>query len=316
MSELVTIVAPQIAFAYTAAESVRAKGVIYLEDIEPSLPAVIYLRRFVIWNQGAASSGYPAGLNGDITVAVDPDRKYTEESGFPVAEMRDPKYLKLLGVMELRPGAPCWTDRTFDCPVAYRRGRDCIVIAPECSDTGGQAAIFLAFGFEAAGDIGVEAMPSGAADAFRMGLNSDCPSNGNICFRNLVPIKAGGTEVRVRVRSFTSPSVVNHLSVGVQSSGSTTTATPVELTFNSASGVSLGAHQSKWSDWVSLGTSAGQKLLVTASLFNGNNAWAFRAANGAGAWNSASDSWNTAAMQGAVGYQLDRTHVIDRVQVR
>lgn len=314
MTEQVTILAAPLNFPYSSALS--AKCVIFLEDICSQIPEVVYLRRVLIWNQTAAGSGYPSGLMGDVTVAVDPDRQYAESSGFPVVEKVSPKFLKFLGALEMKPGASCWSEEKLDPPIAYRRGRDGIVFAPECNSVSGSASIFLAFSFEATEDIGIEPIPSGASDAFRMTLDHDTGGNGNICIRNLIPITAGGTQMRARFRAFESGSVVSHASVGVQGSGSTTGATPVELTFSSSSGVSLNAHEHKWSDWATLNTSQGQNLLLTCSLFNNNNnAWAYKESNGAGNWNGATDCWNVASMAGGT-WQSGRTHVIDRVQVK
>lgn len=319
--EQVTIIAPSIDFTATSAASTAAKRVLYLENMLPSgltLPNPTYITGFAMWNQ--MGTDYPSGTDGDISVAIDPGKQFVVASGFPATESIHPKFLKMLGVLECAPGAKrLYVAPSFNPPLAYRPYRDCIIVAPEVR--GGVAMqVFLSISFMAEGDIAVpapEAIPEGASDAYRITLDTNSPANGNLCIRNMLPIVAGGTEIRAHLSALDSASVIGHASVGLRSGTSSSTLdTPVELKFGGVSGVSLAAHSGAWSDWVSLSTSPGQNLLLTVSQFGGTNNRAFKTANGDGNWNSASDSWNTAAMQGTATWQADRTHIVDRVQVR
>jgi hypothetical protein len=201
---------------------------------------------------------------------------------------------------------------TFDPPLMYTPGVDAIIFAPEAAG-GDTVQIFVGLQFEAASDL----VPDYSI-VFNQPLDANTANNPDFCIRNLVPnIAFSGTQIRAHVSALSSASVISHASVGIQSSGSIATATPVELTFNGNSGISLSANTGAWSDWVNLTTTIGQSLLLTASLFNsGSNSWAYKSVSIAGNWNSSTDSWNAATMGGTVTYQTNRTHVFDQVDVR
>lgn len=97
-------------------------------------------------------------------------------------------------------------------------------------------------------------------------LNSNNPNGANLSIRQAIPsIAAGGTQIRVTFNSDTTAGkrlTTVHCSIAKQSSGSTASATPVELTFSGASGFDIANNSSITSDWVGLTTTIGDNLLI------------------------------------------------------
>ena len=79
-------------------------------------------------------------------------------------------------------------------------------------------------------------------------------------FRNeCKSISAGGSQVRVTIKG---PLKCDRLFVGVATTPPATSAAPVELKINGASGCNLGSGQEVTTDWASLTVSSGQTLMV------------------------------------------------------
>ena len=320
--EQVQVTSPPISFACDYPSSLAANQIYYLENRFPAnikLPNPCRITRVFIWNE--TNEDYPSDMVGNISFAIDPGKEYIKASGFPETQTSGPLYLKTLGILEMRTGMDHEKVYEFNPPLAYRPYQDAIVVAPETFTTANYTAqIYLGICFEAENDISsvTESIPVGATAVYQSTLDSLNANLANYSIRNLIPaISAGGTQVRVRVSAGSLCSVVNHASVGIQSGATSgTTAAPVELKFGGNSGVTIAAYKSVWSDWVNLTTTQRQNLLATVSMFGSATNWAYKTINADGNWNSQSDSWNTAAMQGTVTHQPTRSHIVDGVQVK
>jgi hypothetical protein len=78
-------------------------------------------------------------------------------------------------------------------------------------------------------------------------------------------VSSGPTQVRVTIKSSTSGTVIDNVSIGIQSTTYNTALTPVELLFSGGHGVTLGVSETLTSDWATLtiGSSIG-------SIFSGS----------------------------------------------
>jgi hypothetical protein len=316
MTELVTLIAPPVDFSGSEASSLAAKRVILLENLLPPefgpLTGPVKIRGLLIWNQMAGD--YPAGCSGDVSVAVDPGKRFITASGFPAVETCDPMFLKCLGVLEFAPGREHGARWTFDPPIVYHPGVDAIVFAPEANTTGAsppQIAIFQEYYIEAAGDF---ALAPGVV--FNQALDTNSNNNSPpCCLRSLIPnIAVGGSQVAVRVTAGDQPLVLSHVGVGIQSgSGPNMTAAPAAALFNGQPGVTVPAGQSMWG-YASLVTQAGQSLVLN---FSRPASWKQRSVGSAPSWFAQdADSYGNAAMQGTVIAQANRTHCVDCVMVQ
>jgi len=109
---------------------------------------------------------------------------------------------------------------------------------------------------------------------FTQTLTTNGTGGENVTYRVICPSMAsGGSQLRVVFRGHTfSPFSVDNASVGIQSSGGDTTATPTELLFGGVSGFTAGADQAVISDLTTFSYSASDNLIVTydVSATNGN----------------------------------------------
>lgn len=308
MTEQNSLLTPPITFLGANSATPPAKRVILLESLLPPTYAPLTLPARIIgceiWNQMAGD--YPAGCSGDVSVALDPGRHYITKAGFPTTENCQPFLLETLGVLEFMPGKSHDTHRPFNPPIVYHAG-DGIVFAPE---VGGAAAtqfsIYCRFDIEAEGDF---PLLSGIV----LDMPSDKEATGTYCTRLLIPsIASGGSQVAVHVTAGASGCVLTHMSAGIQASGSTMTATPAQLLFGAAAGVTLPAGGDAWFVGT-LATTSGQSLLINAETAG---AYPYRDVLPAGvlSWYSTTANYNSATMSGAAtaahGYVVDCVRVM------
>lgn len=310
--EQVALIAEPFRFAATHDAALAAKRVIYLEDLVPAgylplaLPARI--RRVVLVNEMAGD--YPTECAGNITVGVDPGRRYAAAAGFPAVETCLPQLLKLAGSIEFYPGRPKIVRHDHDPAIVYRAG-DGIVVAPEVWGTFAcEPFIFLAFNVEADGDL-----PLDPRTVFAQPLYGSSPDAPSYVYRSATPaIQIGGTEVRVHIGARQHGASLADAAIGVQyGSGPNMAAEPVPLTFGGAASLSLAAFKGAWSDWVPLATTVGQSLLVDLRV---NGPWGFKDGAPADSWYSGVNSHASAPMLGNPTLQPNRTHCVDAIQVR
>lgn len=281
-----------------------------------TLPNPCYIHRLMIWDDGAPP--YPPDLNGNLAVSVDPNREYLKASGFPEQQLGLTQTLKTLGALLVGPGRGQMSDTVHNPPIAYRHG-DAIITAPNLpAPTGGGSRgfnVFLSFNYSAEADI-VPRQTVGLV--FDQRLNAVVSSVGNISIRNIIPpLPFAGTQVRARVATLGVTTIGAAASIGIRSGAtSSTTTTPVPLKFNGGqAGFVLNANETLWSDWVNLTTQAGQSLMATVDLLNGNNnAYSYKKQSFAGNYSSASASAGSATMS-APTFQMERTHIIDAVEI-
>lgn len=313
--------------------------IIYLENsYNGILPSTVYINRIITANDGVGP--IDATTVGAIFTAVDPGRKWIAASGFPNFQKLEPQYIKSLGFLEMNLGGPRYHDQKIDPPIAYRAG-DALVMAPYCSG-GGNAALggvlngsLLVLGIQSTtGDI-VDPPLTGLPYVYAQPYDSYSTNTAQGSARSIIPGPASPTsQFRVRVSGFCklyppnpncNPqpiSNITHLSACLQS-GATSSCVPgsrVELTLGTKSGMLVGPGHAVWTDWTPLPNPDGANFLVTASMTtpdnNGNYSWPVKTVGGLGAWASATDSWNSDIMLGAVITQPTFTQVIDQVQVK
>lgn len=268
--------------------------------------------------QEPLGSAFPVGTYGDITVAVDPFGLYTSSADFPANQFEEPLFLKSLVQMETMHGSSVFQGGELIHPVRYRKSQgDKILVAPEGTPGNGIAQLYLCIGWRDNEDIPLQA----GTEVFSIALDSDSSASAPVALRNVVSCPPACSEVRVRVSSRDSACVVNRASIGVRNGTSpNTTATPVELTFNTLTGFLLAPFSRRWSDWVPLPKAAGDQFLVHFDLQspNPNNRWAFKFSGVAGdnSYSGTAPSSNLITLPGASAETVGRTHIVDRVEVR
>jgi hypothetical protein len=185
----------------------------------------------------------------------------------------------------------------------------------ECA-TGSSAEATWAKTDIASGNVAGIYLPSGA-------LSSSTNDAGS-SYRIFMTALSGGTQVRATFKSGTGgPLTTLHCSIGIRSgsSGTATTATPVELTFSGASGFTIGSASSTiTSDWVSLSFSAGDVLVVVqdnASLSNEwSNYWNTAPAGAGFQYKASTASWNSSSNAGFNDATAGTAVSISRLEVQ
>lgn len=301
--------------------------IFYLENFtDYVLPNPTYIVGTEIWIDGVNPLGPMSGSPyGNIPFLVDPQRSYEKASGFPVKQHAQVFNWKNIGTLQLFPNGTQVQSQWFEVPVAYRSG-DIICMAPEANTTSSSPSVLTTFFTvhiqSSQGDFTSWPTPLTPLD-----LPSTTPVGGQspVHLRMLVPPSTfHASKIRAHMKSpFTQTALENitHMSVGLQSgSGPNMQATPVQLTINTLDGVSFGAGNGAWTDWINFDIPAGQPVLVAGSLWTpGNtNSWAVTYSSGLGSWYSfTADSWNQVTMGGSdVTFQPGVTHLIDKVQVQ
>ena len=91
---------------------------------------------------------------------------------------------------------------------------------------------------------------------------------GNETIRMVVNSSLGGDQVRLRLNNIfsTGTAVFGHVTIGLQSTGSTSQGTPVTVTFGGSQSVTLGPGASAWSDTTAFTVPAHSRLLVSLYL--------------------------------------------------
>jgi hypothetical protein len=299
-----------------------ADGVVHGELIrlenhyDGELPDPFRITRAWLWADGAGA--LDSTVIGNLAVGIDPGGQYLSVNG--QVEKEWPRTIKSLCVWEIFAGGSRQAILDHYPPIAYRGSAgDIVITAPEVFGNGSMAGAFLIlFAESETGDLPV---PPASAYAYRGEMTASTANNPVACVRSKLPgPSAAATEVRVHIQSHMTQAqieFIDKMSIGVQDGvSSTTTDTPVRLTFGTRDGYRLAARQGVWSDWVPLPIMSGQNVLVSSLISSAvNRAWSYRDGS-LPSWVSAADSVNTAAMQGTVMSQSSRTHVVDKVQFR
>lgn len=300
----------------------------FLENyIDQQLPSPLYIAESTIWFDGitpfATSPPSASNSTGNLVVMVDAKQTYINQAGFPDAQHALPKTLKKLTYIQFAPGTAQFRETQHNPPVKYDLG-DAILAAQEC--IGGKLLTdgFLLAHVQMTGnieDLPMADQPLSVAHDGWTGVGGQA----GVSARDIVPgpTVAPSTQVRARVSypEGATPAYSNttHVSICPQSGvTSTCSSAPIELKFNKRSGSSTYVRTQIWSDWTPYTVTVGQPSLVTADLFNANNAnyLAYKSTGSFGGWTSNAASWNASAMQGTVSFSAGATAVIDRVQYR
>ncbi|MCC6946394.1 MAG: discoidin domain-containing protein [Bradyrhizobiaceae bacterium] len=153
------------------------------------------------------------------------------------------------------------------------------------------------------------------SDAWQVTTNTDGGGNDGYSWRTVADVDSGGEYLRIRfVAPTNGPFNVNNAAIGIQSSGASTTSTPVELLFSGASGFSLAAGESVWSDPLPLSFSAADNLVIIFDIDTGNPRVANSGADGA-YYKAATVSYDQASGSGFTLRGADDAGGIDRIQV-
>lgn len=280
------------------------------------LPDPFRITRAWLWADGA--SALDATVIGNLAIGIDPGGQYLSVNGQEEKEW--PRTIKTLCIWEIFEGGPRQEICNHSPPIAYRGSKgDIILSAPEVGGTGSMAGVFLIlFAESETGDLPV---PEASAYAYRAEMTAATANNPVTCARSKLPgPPVGSTEVRVHIQSYKAQGqieVIDKMSIGVQDGATSGTAsTPVRLTFGTRDGYRLAARQGVWSDWVPLAVLSGQNVLVSSLMSSAaNKAWSYRDGS-LPSWVTGTDSVDTAAMQGTVTAQSNRTHVVDKLQFR
>lgn len=312
---------PELGVA-SSSGTISGNGLVAIENyVDQLLPYPLGICKSVMWWDDAAA--IPSNVRGNIAVAVDPARGYSNRANWPWQQRWEPILMNPLGVYEIFPGGRRRSVEDYNVPVAYRDG-DVILVAPEIAGGSGTLhGVWLALSVLSDTRIIDWTMP---AQMFGTTLDAITAGNVGYSLRNLIPgPPVNATKVRAHVSHWytaTTPAQdckISHISVGVQSGAtSSTVAAPVPMPFAGLPEFWMYGDTGLWTDWVDLPVAAGQNLLVTASIFNAGstNCWSYSPSSGAGCWSSTTDCWNLQNMAGSVTCQPNRTHVIDRVQYR
>lgn len=294
----------------------QTNAVLYLENVlsvADGLPNPCYITKVRIWCE--TGGVIPAGT-GNVAVAIDPGKAYITASGFPATQNVNAVFLKTLADWELLPDTPFEKVEDFNPPVVYNPGVDAIIFAPEFVGLSGTLQIWVQLWVQATGDF---PLPASQPDViFDQAVTNVSQITTLLSIRHMILINAPAPlgQVRVHVQALTEPETISGVSVGIQSgSTSSTVAPPVEATFGGASGFSIPNDQGLWSDWVNLPTTEGENLAVTVTI-PANTYWAYRPTSTVSNYSSGIDNTLTAAMQGTVSFQANRSHVIDMVEVQ
>lgn len=304
MIEQIPIFSAPILFPATSWGAENAKCVLKLEDLLVGygpLPAIAKIRRFVISNEGGLD--YPAGCAGNVSVGIDPGRRYITPSHFPATERIQPRHPKLCGILQMYPGKNKSIIEHFDPPLIYRRGVDSVIVAPNMYvNSSHNAAVYLKWYVES--DFG-----DWPVDPANVYLNDIVASTGDVAqpqhtYRTVVGPSPGGAEIRVHNTAHEHGAGIVSQFVGIQAvSGSPATIDPpIPLLLNGQQSVVMPPWARHWRR-ANLSTAAGQFLVIITTV---SGAWGYTDEAGGPTW------WEG---NGGAGYQPTRTHVFDCVQV-
>ena len=141
---------------------------------------------------------------------------------------------------------------------------------------------------------------SGSSEAIVSAYTDSLPDNGtgwsNYTARGILPLTAGGTEVRVDLKGGNDGTTLDHIAI-VERSGSTYngTAIPTEITFSGSSGVDISSNATVTSDWITYSTTASTDYLGIVDFSGSGNshvAWTDSGGNGVG-YKSNTNSYNS-----------------------
>lgn len=305
MSEQIPIFSAPITYPATSAGAEAAKCVLKLEDLLVGygpLPDEFRIRRFVISNEGGLD--YPAGCAGNVSVGIDPGRRYITPSRFPAVERVQPRHPKLCGILQMYPGKPKAIVEHFDPPLVYRKGIDRIIVAPNMYvDSTHVAMIYLKWYGESVGDWPLDPNNVYLNDIVESSGATPAPAH---TYRTVVGPSHGGAKVRVHNTAHKHGAEILSQFVGVQASpGSPATINPsVPLLLDGLGHKLMPPWTGHWRE-ADLITLPGQRLVVITTV---NGAWGFTDEGGGPTW------WENGS--GGSGYQATRTHSFDCVQVR
>lgn len=292
------------------------------------LPNPLYISDAYLWTEMGATGELPAGITGNVSIAIDPGKRYITASGFPNVQDTNPQFLNTLAWLQYFAGGPLTSKMEFKTPVAYRAGQDAIVFAPECfSSPSINLATFLTLRFQNAAGLSTLSLPLVAYNTPNDGTSVN---NAAISVRNLFTAQTTSLN-QIRVHVFSGPlmtpfgagpypdasSIASHVSVCITTAPPNCISTPVELTFLGQHGHNIGPGGKLWSDWTPFPTTtAGQQLLVIEDFTSPGsiNSFGYRNVAITNSWNSATAGWNAATMPGTINFQANRTIGVDGVQ--
>lgn len=327
----VTIYAPlrPIPCNLPSVDLASGQQVLFLENmVDGKLPSPLYIDGTTLWIDGVAPFGTAGGAHstGNIGALVDPQQQYifSPEGGYPWHQAQLPYFLKMIGVIEIAPGASIKSDWWTKNPVRYSAG-DAILVTNECAGGNPVSGLLLVY---AQHPDDLKDLP--AYDGKRIYFTSWWTSNASpVSLRSVYPGPSLGTSptaIRVRasmssvVTGAAAPSTINHLAACIQSGTTSNCASPpVELKVGLLSGYPLTGVMHMWTDWTPFTVAPGQNVLVISDYFNPGNAgnnWGNLLTGGLGVWSGSQPSWNTLSMGGAVTSYPNATSSVDWVQFK
>lgn len=138
---------------------------------------------------------------------------------------------------------------------------------------------------------------NGVTTSFLQTVTTNSGGNANTTIRSVLTPSVSGSEIRVTVNAGGSGAMtLSHVSIGIQSSGANTTATPVELKFSGASGCTVSASGTLASDWTPFVLTGGVPVICIADITSANIA-ALSSASFT-SYSAAGTSWSTATVSG------------------
>lgn len=283
-------------------------GVNQILKLPTWVPDPCQITRVIMWSQ---NEDFPSDASGDITLAIDPFSDYCINAGFPAHQLTAPNLSKTIGMMFVRPGQPRGIYTDFATPILYSNAQnDSIIFAPE---TGGAFDIQMDLGFQFLSPADI-VIPTGT-NVYSLTLDSQTTNSG-IAIRDVATCAGiAGCKARVRVSAGAAGFYCNSASIGIRSGEtSTMAAAPIPLTFQGQAWCYLPSGF-LWSDWVTLIKAPEDQLLVSFDMFNVSNTWAYKATATDGNYSAPVANSGNATMAGAVTWQANRTHIVDRIEI-
>lgn len=260
----------------------------------------------------------PAGLEGRITLFVDPGEMYCKEVGFTTGvEDGHPRGLQPISCIEFIPGSrppflPAIAPPLIG-PFMYRKGSR-LCVGPETNNAyiGANALqgffkiLFAWPGLRLDTNV-IHAMP----------LNNTIAGGAKASFRSIVKVPKGGNRAKFHFAAGADGMAVAHAGIGVRTgSVANMAAAPVQAAFGGAAGFTLPAAGDLWSDDVVIDTADGCDLVIDLSITGG---WAFKGqagpTSGVNSYWTDVASWNAAVQAGTPTKQPGRLHCIDCIKV-
>jgi hypothetical protein len=153
-------------------------------------------------------------------------------------------------------------------------------------------------------------------------FSSDDSGKSDASFRQTYDASTTADQAFTRVRFLleahsSQPSIYDNLSTGIHTSGGSTAATPVNVTVDGSTSVTLAAGSKRWTDWVELTGTSGQVPVLIADLA-GSNGYLRRLDGGSNTVyeKASTNSYNVANISGLGFISSTRTYLASKIEVQ